>query len=1283
MRGILSAMLAVGFSGALHAAPAAVDPAQALLEQARLWQSLGRPLEAQQALDKLQRIHAATAQDRAEALTLQALVQVQQRQDKDAQQTLAKLRKLYPGYSGIARVEQMRRIMGPDRNKLLTARSLFNSGKIEQAYAAFNALYQGPPPEGALALEYWQLVARLPNGGWARSQAELKKLIRQSPSNHRNRLALASIYLLHPPVPASVLADLKALTQFSDSRSEALGLWRRALQQSDLPDDAYLAYLKVEPEDELVSSRLASLQDGRRKRREQLADPAYRALLAADKQLDANQLAAAEKSLQLAASRYGKQAGYLQSLGRLREKQGRYADAVASYRQGQSQQPDDKGWKRRIADAQLADLLARAQAAMQAGQWQAARAQLDQAGKQQPGNVDVLLADAEWQAGQKHAVRARQLYRQALQSKLDSGQALAGLLRTYLDAGEYAQAAEMLRALPPKQQRALGTSYQSARADVERELGDRLLAQGQLSQALPHLQKAVDLQPQNTWNRYALANAWLAAGDAAKGGAILRQLADAPAASPESLYAYALFQAKREDDRSALGALQRIAPDARSEGMAALQRRVWLRETMRQADAQLAFGHAAEARRSLQNAERLMRGDPARLSELAQAWLRAGDAEHARQMLLTQYLEQPGADNELAYADLLLDLGDAAAAAPLLAASAQTRQDMNDEQKRKLADLQAALASAQADAARDAGDGARAQAILLQAAAAAPQDARLQRKLADYDMDAGRWGSARARLRQVLSQQPDDDEAQLQLVDLYIKTGQRDLAVHGVDALLRDKPGRSLDFRLRALTRLGDAGETERLDREIAALLAQGVKSPALMGQAARRARQQDRPAQALAWYRAGFAPAGNEVQTTANSGLLLGQQPLRPVPAESAQQEGLHEDYAELLDARSVKIWQGLDLTYRSADNGTPGQSQMTMWQAPLLVELPAPRAGKYFLRADAVSINAGSLDNSLGNDYALQRFGSVAACAAQSGSSVQSCAGQYGAQTAQGAALGLGYENEHWRVDAGVTPQSFPVSNLIGGVRYSDSVSILNYKLEAVRRPVTSSLLSYAGVRDPYTGQTWGGVVATGVGGSLGYDKGGRFGVWSNFAYQQLTGENVADNRKLTAMGGVYWRLLKEPTRQVTVGVNSINFWFQKNLGEFTFGQGGYYSPQRYNSLSVPLSYAARNERWSWLGRASVSVSSANEAASPFYPTRPDLQAQAGNPYVSASSGPGWGVSLSGAFEYQLTARLALGGMLEYQHSQYYQPGRALFYLRYQPDGASLTLPFPVEPLQPYSSF
>lgn len=1260
---------------ALQAAPMAVDPARTLLEQARLWQSLNRPLEAQQALDKLARIAPVQPQVSAEALTLQALVQVQKHQDREVTHTLALLKQRYPGHPGIRQIEQLRRVMGPERNKLLAARSLFNNGKIEAAYAAFNALYQGPPPQGALTLEYWQLVARLPGNGWARSQAALKQLIRESPSNHQNRLALASTALLHPPVSPAVLAEFKALAMFDDSRSDALGYWRRALLQVDgeLPLSAYLTYLKVAPDDQLISDKLQALEQSQRKQRELLADPAYRALLAASVQLDNNQLPAAEKSLQQAAVRYAKLPAFFLNQGRLREKQGRYADAIAAYRQGQATDKDAENWPQRIVGAQVASLLAQAERSMQQARWSAARSLLDRAAQLQPDNIDLLLDRAQWYGLQQQGARAEILYRQALRRAPDNGRALAGLLQVYLQAERFQDAERWLLSLPLKQQRALGASYQAARAQVERASGDRLLAAGQLTAALPHLQRAVALQPENVWNRFALANAWLAAGETQRGLDALRQLAQAPRASAESLFAYALFLAKVDAGPQALASLQRIPVAERSDGMLALQRRVWLRETLNLVDAGIALGQMPQALQRLQQTEQQVQGDPVLLPDVAQAWVRAGDADHGRQLMLSQYVSQPTTDNALAYIAVLLDLGETRQAASLLA---QSSAPATPEQQTQLASLQSRLAVQQAEQAEAAGQLGQATEILQHALQAKPEDARLLRSLAALDLRTGRLDLARSRLQQVLAQTANDDEARLLLVDLESQSGQMEAARAGLDALLTATPAPSLDFRLRVLSRLNALGDGERVDREVAQLLSRGKNHPGVAQLAARRARQRGQSDQALGWYRSGFLPSVPLPTGQADvSALPLAQQPLRPVFAESASQEDLHQEYAELLDLRSAAIWQGLDLTYRSASNGTPGQSQMTMWQAPLLVEVPGQNEGKYFLRSDSVDIKAGSLH--VQDSYARQHFGAIALCQDQA-----ACASRAGSQQASGSSLGLGYQNQHWQLDIGTTPRNFPVSTTVGGVKYSDSVSVLNYHLELARRPVTSSLLSYAGTRDPYTGQIWGGVHTTGVMGGLGYDQGGKFGIWSSFGYQLLAGQNVADNSKLTAMGGVYWRLFKTPVEQLTLGLNSINFWYRKNLGEFTFGQGGYYSPQRYNALSVPLSYAWRNERWSTLLRGSVSVSSAKEDASPFYPTRPDLQAASGR-MTSASSGPGWGASATAALEYQLTPKLALGAMLEYQYSQFYQPGRAMLYLRYQPGSASRPLSLPVEPMQTYANF
>lgn len=1265
---------------AMPACAAVVDPGQELLQQARHWQEMGRPQEAQQALERFYRLSAGPSPQHAEALTLQALGQLQLKQDKQAAQTLAKLRALYPGHPGIARVEQMQRVLGADRGKLLRAHELFAIGKVEEAYAAFNEVYQGRPPDGPLALEYWQVAARLP-GSWERARAELQAIVARGQSNHAARLALSNIYLLHPPVPRAVLDELKTLSGFDDSRGDALAQWRRALLQADQgwPQADYQAYLERAPDDATVRAKMDEVQANRQRQQTLLADPAYRALLAAGRELDANRLDLAERDLKLAAARYRQLPEYWQSLGRLREKQGRYGEAVASYRSGQTLGGD--GWGPRIAGAQLAADLARIGEAMKQQDWSGARRLLDAARQAHPEDADVLLAQADWEAAQGHAAAARDGYWLVLRRRPDSGAALAGLMGGYLDQGRFDEAGQLLAAIPAAQRAKLGESYVTAQAQLARARGDAWLDKGQAGPALPYLRQAVTLQPQNVWNRYALASALLALGKGEEGSALLNELAAPPQADPANLYAYALFESKRDANRAALGALERVPPAARTPGMAALQRRVWLNQTVALAVAEVAQGRPDPARQRLLAAESAMGDDVARLGELAAAWQRLGETARARRLLQSLYLRQPTLDSQLAYADLLLGQGELAAAQPLLDAAMHERERMRAEQRQTLDGLRADLAVAQAEQARAAGRQDEADAILRRAAALAPDSASLQRGLLAIDLRQKNWPAAISRAGKLLDARPNDEETRLSLLDAEIGAGRLADARAVADSLLQpaaDK--RDPDFTLRVLDRVRAMGEAARADRELDRLLASGAATPGVYLQLAERARAAHRPDEALKLYRQGLAlsapqPAAADVPAAPPTG------PLQPLPAEDARQESLHRGYAELRDERSVKVWQGADLLYRRPGDGTPGTSQMSMWQAPLWVEMPAGGEGRYFLRADAVSMNAGTLDLDAGNNYTLNRFGSVAACAANS--TPQACAAVYGNQSARGAALGLGYESERWRLDIGHSPIGFPVSNLLGGARYSGSLSTLNYKLELSRRPLTSSLLTYAGVRDPFTGQTWGGVVADSIGGSLGYDQGGRFGVWSNFAYQQLTGKNVESNSNLTAMAGIYWRLLDEPARSVTLGLNSINFWYRKNLGGFTFGQGGYYSPQRYDSLSLPLRYAARNERWSYFVRGSVSVSSAREDAAPFYPTRPDLQAAAGNPFFSASSGPGSGYELSGAFEYQASPTLAFGGMLDVQHSQFFQPSRLVLYLRYQPDGASQPLPFPVEPLQPYSGF
>ncbi|KAG0921106.1 hypothetical protein G6F31_020458 [Rhizopus arrhizus] len=46
---------------------------------------------------------------------------------------------------------------------------------------------------------------------------------------------------------------------------------------------------------------------------------------------------------------------------------------------------------------------------------------------------------------------------------------------------------------------------------------------------------------------------------------------------------------------------------------------------------------------------------------------------------------------------------------------------------------------------------------------------------------------------------------------------------------------------------------------------------------------------------------------------------------------------------------------------------------------------------------------------------------------------------------------------------------------------------------------------------------------------------------------------------------------------GTTAMYCRYHKDLGGYSLGQGGYYSPQRYASLSLPVSFAWRNDNWS----------------------------------------------------------------------------------------------------------
>ena len=518
---------------------------------------------------------------------------------------------------------------------------------------------------------------------------------------------------------------------------------------------------------------------------------------------------------------------------------------------------------------------------------------------------------------------------------------------------------------------------------------------------------------------------------------------------------------------------------------------------------------------------------------------------------------------------------------------------------------------------------------------------------------------------------------------MLIAAGRRDEARAEIAFLPEASPKDTPDFSASlaaSLFALGDfAAAAARVDEALRA----HPDHPWLLDLAGQLARREGRLDRAIDYQRrslaAAFARAApgerGRLSTLGPPAAPGGPPSIDPAPPGTvAAGPGGYRALAELLDRETGWFSTALDWRTRS---GTRGKSRLDAQELPLERRTGFDGAGRWFLRADAVRVYAGALD--LADTGEAFTFGSALLCE-------PTCAGER-PQEAKGLAFSAGFERGDWRVDLGTTPVGFPVVNFVGGAAVSGEIGPASWSVDASRRAVDSSLLSYAGTRDPRTGRRWGGVVATGVRLGLSRDSGGEYGAWSSLDLHRLAGRHVQANDRAQLMGGVYRRILDEDGRQLTAGLTGMWWRHRENAGEFTLGHGGYYSPRSYRSLSLPLTWSLRGERTSFVLRASVSVSWSQSSRAPFFPEDEALQAQAVaqsaftgiDPFHGGGAGGrSVGRALAAGWEHQLAPSVFVGGRVELERAPDYTPNRFLLYLRVATDhAAARPVALPPEPI------
>lgn len=630
------------------------------------------------------------------------------------------------------------------------------------------------------------------------------------------------------------------------------------------------------------------------------------------------------------------------------------------------------------------------------------------------------------------------------------------------------------------------------------------------------------------------------------------------------------------------------------------------------AKAEQAAGHADAALAAYESAAALAPRDPWLRLDLARMYAARGDT--ARGEALFREPASPESDASFALAIYLSGLGrESDALRALERIPAPDRSDAMVQMQRR---LWSSVQSQRLRALEEAGRDAEAAKLIEEMRAAAVDDAGLAAEVARAEA-----ATAMRRARALRESGRERDAIALYRTRVAADGADREASLALIDTLLD----------------VGDTGEAHAL---VDAALKASPDDARVLSQAGRLAIAEGRVDDAVDYEQRAMA--------------------LAPRDDEGWRYRRL----AGLIDRRLAWIGAGVEALHRA---GTPGKSQLDSQELPMGARQGWTAAGEWSVHATPSRVASGDLDRS--NSFELPRFATELLC-------LPACASAPVSSVERGVAIGAGYERGAWRFDLGTSPIGFPVVNVVGSVATHGEWGPVGYTLEAARRPVASSLLSYAGVRDPNTGRTWGGVVTSGVRANFSRDSGGEYGAWGVLGLYSLTGRNVRDNTQAELMAGGYRRIVNETDRLLTAGLTGMLWRFRDDAGEYTFGHGGYYSPRSYRSLAFPVSFAMRSDLASFAVRASVSVAWSTAARAPFFPTDPTLQAQAEalapssgiDPfYPGGNNGRSYGRSFEAAAERQVGPGTFVGVRLDIERSTNYTPSRLLLYVRLTPGGAA----------------
>ncbi|WP_426954361.1 cellulose synthase subunit BcsC-related outer membrane protein [Muricoccus radiodurans] len=1226
--GLAAALLALpALAQEVSQAPSAVD---VLVRQAERWLAQNRPELAAPAIERA----LAAEPSNPGALAVAARLEIARNNRDSANSFLARLRAAGAGQQA-TEVEGALRATTLDRTGLEEARRLAREGQTAAAAARYRAVFGASGPPEAYALEYYQSLAAA-EGTRAEGVQNLERLASRSGATGRTRLAYAQTLTYNAATRAEGIRRLQQLADDPEAGAEARRSWAAALGYygNDPAVAPQLeAYLRRFPDDPEVRRRLETLQA---QPRPVASDPSGAARQEAFERLEGGSLTDSARRFEALIAANPNDSDALGGLGVVRLRQGNQAEARRLLERAVAADPaGGRQWQRALDGASYGGEITEARARLRRGDVDGADATARRAALREVEDrtdAEIILGEIALRRGDAAAAETR--FRAALARRPNDGSA-----RTGLNAALRAQSrpAEFRTAEPPPPRsspRVVPTGEAPAPASpATTGLRAEAARAPDPATATALLRNAVAATPDDPWARLDLARALRRQGRGSEGRALVEELA---ARQPSADAAYAAALLAEEDGRAADADafLARIPPNRRSPDMARLAARIRGQREVSAAAALLTASPIEGRSRLLTLAAR---PDPsggtaaAVIRAFGAANDRVGAAEAARVATVT---------------------GRASPAARVAIAGALLSAGLEAESLALAAEVEASGASPEM----------RRDLAALRAGAAVRASDRLN--------EAGNQAAAFEQLRPALAAGPDNGDAQLALSRLYVGARQPAEALRVAETVLARDP-RNLDARRAAIEAALAAGGRQRAEQLLQEAQVIAPRDARLFLLEARVARAAGDPARARAALEAAARQRAAELGPGTGSVALPGNLLSNPfargtttasTPVSDRLTREIQSEMAALSEAAGPTLAAAVGGRIRSGDTGLDRLNELSARIEGSFV-LPGV-GGRITAAAEPVTLDSGDLANSV---QARARFGTAIFAPAASPPRAPS-------STAAGVGLNVGYALDDWfRADVGSTPLGFRSASVVGGVEVAPRLSdTLRLRVTGERRAVTDSLLSWAGLTDPRSGTSWGPVLRTGGRAQVEFPIGAGYG-YIGGGYAILEGERVASNSRIEGGAGVSIPVYRREGGEVTVGADLVYLAYDRNLRYFTLGHGGYFSPQQYAALNIPIDYRGRSGDLSYRLGATLGYAAWREDAAPYFPTDANLQSQAealaaasvGTPNaVSATyrgqSQAGFVGGLRAEVDWTIMPGLTLGGSLRYDRAANFDETR--FQLRLQ---------------------